>query len=1364
MGRFALGSGDGGGGGRFGSACPKVQPRVPHAPARRAGVSRVPGPRAKPTPPQTPSSSRFAQPTPPPTPSSARFAKQSPRPNPSSSRRFAKPTPPPTPSSSRFAKPASSVRGTKRKVIDASWDVGALTESAKACKLSDGRSRGTKRKFIDASRDVGALAKSDKSAKVCKFIDESWAKSDKSAKGCKLSDGSRGKQTTSADERERLCAVVGAVEESDCAHRRRHPTRVKDCARCAYLEVGPQLRQMHGSYKHEVNGRRARTIWLASRSQRLGGAWALGCIFCAFAAQRRADISRRREEDDGTLGSTGLPRRKCRGRRGPLANTKWARFEIRALSQMAFRGVRQHAETLQHRRAARAYFMPDRAETVLLPGQDSAADEDLFHRGVPQVADWLRCWRACQTPASFRAAEQNGITENFIQSSRQKKGASRKAFAAMVRVMGLVMRARKLHLLRNAASIALGLDDRGAYRLIMFRCSTERGLDAGLFPAKSWDGWASGCLGVLRRGGAPSSKNLADLDDDYSKAMADSVVLAVQRLTLDPETGLHDQELTDSICRKVRAGVADGAACAQKALKFLATGPMPNMLCLGRDWAHAISIATKGALQAEDDFREWWDDVFNARHALVPDIKNSEEWSEMLLLCQRRVLGSVGVQGGDVGKVIRVMSFAKQRFDSCGTPQRQFCCMLVAIAMLLAYVASDSRKKPEVRARARKRLLQMPRQIFTAGLSASYSDEMIRFIRLFDVGDHDPAVTWRQWRAFEARCRALFLEGHVFCEPEDGRTCLQIAIEQARTAEPIYYEDGKVLKLYVKPSAEHAQATADSIHCVTEAMLGRLEVEFSDDKVSMLFSPFDLTRWHTALLAGENELPMQNLRRHIAKMFFAWRLDDKGAEELESAAKKLRRQEIEFLRTTPRDNRTVWLKTLEEGFADDLFSVGFQVLPTMVKIYFSVLDGTCGIERFLGALKHILDAHIGPLDEDGHTLAYLMDVRLDGPCSETDLATQPAGDVGTLGCEVALEATDVTRDFARLWVKLHGRRFGLYETKQKPGPKTKRDGTLAAVGRSVATGMSSLVAQSRQKQDTSDRPTLLGMPRRFFIQRHDRTGSANPKSKSKLMTAFKKTTARKRFQNQLLKQSRAVTKHNGKNPYLVGDLNPHRALRKGTGVRFGLSEVPRVVASSATGRIKVTDVCTTPLPKKVPVGTSGGVGALQQDPYGGYVILRPPSLSLPQRLWNAIRSCDLVVADSPWDVDIAALSESQVMIALTITATGASVLPVKAWAARDRPHESGAVVRFQAACVLQAQKLVIAPAFDARCPGLRKIFENIGKFKGSKWKFAVSDAAGSGDVHLTSLEGVRDFLRGARRVHRQHRGLNGRYIPAPAAP
>ena len=970
-------------------------------------------------------------------------------------------------------------------------------------------------------------------------------------KASKVGNGSRGIVQTQ-DKSEEEASMVGPASESDWAHRQRHPKQVKGCARCAFLSLGSQLRQGHGSYKHEVHGARARTVWLTQRPSHLPGLWALGCTFCAFAAQRRADARARQAEDVGELGSTGLPWRRPRGRRGPLANTKWARYEIRAFTQVAVRGVRQHAETLQHRRAARAYFMPARADTIISSQVDG--DDELFHRGVPQVADWLRGWRACQTPVSFRAAEQNGVTENFIQSSRQKCRASRKAFSAMVRVMGLTMRARKLRLLKNASSIALGLDDRGPYRLIIFRCTTEKGEHAGMFPAKDWDGWTSGCLGVLRRGGSPSSKTLADLDSDYSQAMANSVVLAIQRLTISPDTGLHDQQLTEAICRKVRVGVSDGAASAQKALRFLATGPMPNMLCLGRDWAHAVAIATKGALLADDDFREWWNDVFDERHALVPDIKNSEEWTEMLLLCQRRVLGSVGVQGGDLQKVIHVMSFAKQRFDSCRTPQAQFCCMVVAIAMLLAYVASDSRKKPEVRSRARRRLLQMPRQILTAGLSATYSDEMIRLIRLFDVGDHDPAVTWRQWREFELRCRKLFLDGHVFCQPEEGRTYIQIALQQAKSAEPIYYEDGKVVQLYVRPSTERAQATADSIHGVTEAMLGRLDVEFSDEKVVVLFTPFDLMRWHKAFLAGENELPMQNLRRHCAKMFSVWRLDSSlGVRELESAAKKLRRQEMTFLRTTPRDNRAVWLETLKPDFASDLFTAGFQVLPEMVEIYISTLDSTCGIERSLGTLKELLDAHVGPMDEDGHTIAYLMDMRLGGPCSESDLAIQPRGDVGELGCEAALEPTDVTREFARLWVKMHGHRFALYETKKKSGPKGPRAGTLAAVARSTAKGMNSLA--SGGKEDTSECKTLLDLPRRFFIQRQDRQGSANPIWKGKNMKLFNKTTAKKQIMNNLLKHSRSVTRASGKNPYTVGDLDPRRKLRKGFGVRFGLCQM-----------------------------------------------------------------------------------------------------------------------------------------------------------------------------------------------------------------
>ena len=131
-------------------------------------------------------------------------------------------------------------------------------------------------------------------------------------------------------------------------------------------------------------------------------------------------------------------------------------------------------------------------------------------------------------------------------------------------------------------------------------------------------------------------------------------------------------------------------------------------------------------------------------------------------------------------------------------------------------------------------------------------------------------------------------------------------------------------------------------------------------------------------------------------------------------------------------------------------------------------------------------------------------------------------------------------------------------------------------------------------------------------------------------------------------------------------------------------------------------------------------------------------------------------------MDVGALTENRVVIALIIVATGVPVLPVKAWAC-EAPHLSNMVVHFQAACCLEAKKLVMSPAFQTSCPSLCKTFESVCRFKGSKWKFAVSTASGSGDVELTTLESVRSFLQGARRVHRQHRGLNGRYFPAAKA-
>lgn len=54
--------------------------------------------------------------------------------------------------------------------------------------------------------------------------------------------------------------------------------------------------------------------------------------------------------------SIALPKRG----RGPRdGQTKWAQYEVRTGTQVAMRGVSQHAKTLMHRQATRAFFAPE---------------------------------------------------------------------------------------------------------------------------------------------------------------------------------------------------------------------------------------------------------------------------------------------------------------------------------------------------------------------------------------------------------------------------------------------------------------------------------------------------------------------------------------------------------------------------------------------------------------------------------------------------------------------------------------------------------------------------------------------------------------------------------------------------------------------------------------------------------------------------------------------------------------------------------------------------------------------------------------------------------------------------------------------
>ena len=129
-----------------------------------------------------------------------------------------------------------------------------------------------------------------------------------------------------------------------------------------------------------------------------------------------------------------------------------------------------------------------------------------------------------------------------------------------------------------------------------------------------------------------------------------------------------------------------------------------------------------------------------------------------------------------------------------------------------------------------------------------------------------------------------------------------------------------------------------------------------------------------------------------------------GVAELRGMAFRLCAQEEAHLKAErPRDNRVVWESVLSAEFREPNDRV--DTLLPMLEIYLSAADSTCGVERDLGALVRILEAHQGPVDEDGTTISYCTELYLDGPDDETGIATLADGGV--------LLPTDFTRECVR---------------------------------------------------------------------------------------------------------------------------------------------------------------------------------------------------------------------------------------------------------------------------------------------------------------------------------------------------------------
>lgn len=75
--------------------------------------------------------------------------------------------------------------------------------------------------------------------------------------------------------------------------------------------------------------------------------------------------------------------------------------------------LRQHAGWTVHRVAVDSFLAPDRPLSQCLPY--GLQEQSLWSGNVPQPQDWLRAWRACKTPSSFRSALAFFSTEDYCR-------------------------------------------------------------------------------------------------------------------------------------------------------------------------------------------------------------------------------------------------------------------------------------------------------------------------------------------------------------------------------------------------------------------------------------------------------------------------------------------------------------------------------------------------------------------------------------------------------------------------------------------------------------------------------------------------------------------------------------------------------------------------------------------------------------------------------------------------------------------------------------------------------------------------------------------------------------------------------------
>ncbi|CAE7408076.1 unnamed protein product, partial [Symbiodinium sp. CCMP2456] len=173
-----------------------------------------------------------------------------------------------------------------------------------------------------------------------------------------------------------------------------------------------------------------------------------------------------------------------------------------------------------------------------------------------------------------------------------------------------------------------------------------------------------GVLALLRHGtDSVTNMDVRELDEDYSARMAESVSKAIQRLA----TPLGSSEPKEACVAAFRSNLwtvaSDGRRASGKCVAILQRS-FVSVRVLFLDRAHQIRRASL-PVSLQQTLQDYWNDIFGSvgvKHALVPDLQNSDQWRLRFQLLQKEVSvnGSHCASVASVNKAVLTLSFARQ--------------------------------------------------------------------------------------------------------------------------------------------------------------------------------------------------------------------------------------------------------------------------------------------------------------------------------------------------------------------------------------------------------------------------------------------------------------------------------------------------------------------------------------------------------------------------------------------------------------------------------------------------------------------------------------------------------------------------------